>query len=204
MAKEEPTIEPSEPVTEPTTKPVTETTEPKESTEKTFTRDELGKMIAAEVAKHDAGIEERINKAKEEAYQQGQDDSKLSAKELADKQAEADRKRFEDERQQFEHDKKLFATKQKLQDVGLPADFAETVMSDDDTATDAKISKLQELINAQVQAGIDERLKGKSTPNTSAPTGGVPTKKLSEMTIDEQSALYRDDPELYKQLSQQG
>lgn len=138
-----------------------ETTETEESTGKTFSRDDIAKMMAAEKAKWDSENEARLAKAKKE----GEELAKMTAKEREDAEA----KKREDALSQREQDlvhRELTATaKDELVKAKLPQRFLKMAMAgaDNEEAVLANIKDITEEWTPAVNDTVTERLK-RDTP----------------------------------------
>lgn len=177
-----------------------------------FTREDLAKLVGEQVAqktaKQDAEWQKKLDEAVKKARQDAIDEAKMSAEELAVKKA----KDREDEMKareaaldkrfaELERRERLDSTKSKLAELKLPTNAAEWVMGDDDASTDANIKAYQESFNQAVRDAV-HRESAQSEPSN----GGqykAPQKKLSEMTLEEQTQLYMNNQQLYQQLLSQ-
>lgn len=76
------------------------------------------------------------------------------------------------------------------------------MLGTDNDQTKANIAKLKGLVDQAVKDQL-HRDSAQQEPTAGGSNHPAPTKKFSEMTLDEQTALYRDNPDLYHQLMQQ-
>ena len=133
----------------------------------------------------------------------------MTAKELADKrakerEAELDKKSAELDKRfaELERRDRLSQARNMLSQANLPTDAAELLVGKDDEETQQNIDKYKSLVDQGVKNAI-HRSSAQSEPQNGGSGSDVPTKKFSDMTLDEQTELYRKNPELYAQLSQQ-
>lgn len=184
-----------------------------QGSEAMFSRDDLARMVSEQVnkklAENNAKWEERVAAAVEKAKQDGKDEATMSAKELADKKAKEDAERMQ--QREAEIDKRLAELDRRerlanardlLASEGLPTDAAEMMLGADNDQTKANIAKLKGLVDQAVKDQL-HRDSAQQEPTAGGSNHPAPTKKFSEMTLDEQTALYRDNPDLYRQLMQQ-
>lgn len=160
----EPSPEP-EPTPEPEGKPDTGKGEPEGG--KTFTRDDIAKMISAEKDKwqkeHEADVEEAKNEAAKLA--------KMSAKEREDAE---NQKKLDDiaKREANLNRRELeVATKTELVNSALPESFLDVVIGKDAESTKENIKKVKELFDKEVQAEVTNRLKT-DLPKAGSAAGG--------------------------------
>ncbi|HEL1563228.1 TPA: DUF4355 domain-containing protein [Streptococcus suis] len=122
--------------------------------ERTFTRSDLSKMIAAERAKWEA----EQAKALENAKSEGERLAKLSKDERA---KEEEQKRLDAiaERERAIAEKEMrIATLEILQDEGLPTEFLDVVLADSADQVKSNISNLRTIFDAEVEKRVDARL----------------------------------------------
>lgn len=161
--------EPNEPV-DPTNEPNpagNEVEEPKEPTGKTFTRDDIAKMISAEKDKwqkeHEADVEEAKNEAaklaKMSAKEREDAENKKKLDDIAKREANLNRRELE------------VATKTELVNSDLPESFLDVVIGKDAESTKENIKKVKELFDKEVQAEVTNRLKT-DLPKAGSATGG--------------------------------
>lgn len=184
-----------------------------QGSEAMFSRDDLARMVSEQVnkklAENNAKWEEKVAAAVEKAKQDGKDEATMSAKELADKKAREDAERMQ--QREAEIDKRLAELDRRerlanardlLASEGLPTDAAEMMLGTDNDQTKANIAKFKGLVDQAVKDQL-HRDSAQQEPTAGGSNHPAPTKKFSEMTLDEQTALYRDNPDLYRQLMQQ-
>ncbi|MBF7131101.1 DUF4355 domain-containing protein [Pediococcus pentosaceus] len=162
----EPSQEPKPtPEPEPEGKPEADKGEPEGG--KTFTRDDIAKMISAEKDKwqkeHEADVEEAKNEAAKLA--------KMSAKEREDAE---NQKKLDDiaKREANLNRRELeVATKTELVNSDLPESFLDVVIGKDAETTKENIKKVKELFDKEVQAEVTNRLKT-DLPKAGSAAGG--------------------------------
>ena len=135
-----------------------ETTEQVENVEvkneKTFTQEELDKILNKKFA--------QWQKKTEEAKLEAERKAKLTE---AEKLAE-ERKEFEAMKKQFIYEKRVNETSKVLASNNLPIEFADFLISDSDEATTQRVDLFKNAFNEAVEKLVNERLKG-NTPRTS-------------------------------------
>lgn len=175
--------EPTEP-TEPT-KPGTGTepnpvdnggtpTEPKEPVDpqgKTFTREDLAKMIAAEKSKIQEEANKQIEAARSEGKTEGEKLAKLTAEQRAKLAEDQRAKELEDRENALNKRELEVATKTELSKSGLPETFLDLVLAKDAESTNQRIETVKKSFNDAVNAEVVERMKG-TTPKTGGAASG--------------------------------
>ncbi len=175
-----------------------ETTEAVEetATEKTFTQDEVLKLIQSEADK-------RVSQAL--ATQQKKFEKQLSLSKLDDNEREKAQKddriaELEAQLAQFNIERNKSELKSVLSSRGLSAEFADIItISDDITEAQTNIDKLDKLFKAAVRAEVEKRLAG-NTPKGGA-TGAEPNKEdAKKMSLADKQKLFETNKELYNKL----
>ena len=169
---------------------------PQETQEKTFTQDEVNKMIEKRLARAIAKMESDRKEAEELA--------KLSEAERQAKLFEKQVKEFEETKRAFENEKMLNETMKQLASKNLSTSFATLLKADDAETTLANINNFEVEFNKAVEARVNERLKG-ATPRTSMKQmdGTITKEQFKKMNIVQKSELLKNDPELFNQLINQ-
>ena len=141
-----------------------------EKSERTFTRVEFGKAVAAEIAKARASWEAEQAEALELAKSEGERLAKLTKDERA-REEEAKRLKAIEEREQAIAEREMkMATMALLVEEGLPQEFLGHVLAPTAEEVKAKISDLRNVFDKEVEKRVNERLV-QSTPRRGAVNG---------------------------------
>ena len=132
----------------------TETNPVEVKEEKTFTQEELDKILNKKFA--------QWQKKTEEAKAEAERKAKLTE---AEKLAE-ERKEFEAMRKQFEYEKRVNSTSKVLASNNLPVEFADFLIAESDEATTQRVDLFKNAFNEALEKALTERLRG-NTPKTS-------------------------------------
>jgi len=173
----------------------TETTE----TAKTYTQEEVLQLLQSESDKRVA----QALKTQQKKYEKQLSLSKLDGEERA--KAEKDARIAELEEMLRERD--IANNKSELKSVlasrGLSAEFADILnITDDIEASQSNIDKLDKLFKAAVKAEVEKRLAGNAPKGNSAtPTAEMTKEEFAKLPLSKQAEIYRQNPELYKKLT---
>ena len=180
---------------------VDETVETVDTAEKTYTQEEVLKLIQSETDK-------RVTAALK--TQQKKFDKQMSLSKLDDEErtkAEKDNRIAELEEMvaNFNIEKNRSELKSTLGARGLDVRFADIIsITDDIEESQRNIDLLDKMFKAAVKAEVEKRLastggapKGNSN---SAPSGEITKEQFKAMTLSQQAALARDNKELYERL----
>ena len=175
----------------------TEATETSGAEQKTYTQEEVLKLIQSESDK-------RVSQAL--ATQQKKHEKQLSLSKLdgdARAQAEKDNRIAELEEQlaQFNIERNRSELKTVLSSRGLSAEFADIVnISDDIEASQANIDKLDKLFKAAVKAEVEKRLAGNAPKGNGSVSAELTKESAKKMSIAEMNTLATTNPELFAKL----
>lgn len=165
--------------------------------QKTFTQEEVLKLIQSESDK-------RVNQAL--ATQQKKYEKQLSLSKLDDNaraQAEKDDRiaELEEKLAQFNIERNRSELKTVLSSRGLSAEFADIItINDDIEASQANIDKLDKLFKAAVKAEIEKRLAGNAPKGNGGGSVEITKESAKKMSMAEMAQLKATQPELYNKL----
>lgn len=172
-----------------------EANEETKSEGKTYTDEELQKLIQSESdkrvtqamessrAKWEKEYQEKLEKEKSEAEKL----AKMTADERAKAKFEKEKQEFEEERIKFQRDQLELETVKELGKQGLDVEFSSFLMGENAESTNKNIKLFKEKFDSAVEKAVTERLKGK-TPKTTDKDTTISVDKLKGMSIDEINA----------------
>lgn len=175
-----------------------------------YTQEDVNRMMAAKAKEVQASAVGVSDSQKAEWLAEGEKRAGMSAQEKAEAALGDQRKALEEQSNKLqarldEADRRdaLATTRTELTAKGIPAEFADFISEVDDDARNANLTKFGDLFKAAVDKAVDERVKGKVTPQTGAATGTQtsPT-EFSKLTLSQQMALAAQDPQAYAQARQ--
>lgn len=168
-----------------------------EKSERTFTRAEFGKAVAAEVAKARATWESEQAEALELAKSEGERLAKLTKDERA-KEEEAKRIQAIEEREQAIAEREMkMATMALLVEEGLPQEFLGHVLAPTAEEVKAKISDLRNVFDKEVEKRVNERLV-QSTPRRGAINGLTKEDIMAIENDDERQQAIAENIQLFR------
>ena len=172
---------------------VVETTE----TEKTYTQDEVLKLIQAEA-------DRRTNQAlkkQQKQYEKQLSLSKLDGDEREKAEKDSRIAELEEQLAQFQTEKNRSELKSVLSARGLSAEFADIInVSDDIEASQANIDKLDKLFREAVKTEVEKRLAGNTPKGNGTSSAEITKETAKKMSIAEMNELSRTNPELFAKL----
>ena len=168
-----------------------------EKSERTFTRAEFGKAVAAEIAKARANWESEQAEALELAKSEGERLAKLTKDERA-KEEEAKRLKAIEERERAIAEREMkMATMALLVEEGLPQEFLGHVLAPTAEEVKAKISDLRNVFDKEVEKRVNERLV-QSTPRRGAINGLTKEDIMAIENDDERQRAIAENIQLFR------
>lgn len=126
--------------------------------EKTFTRAQMGSIIAAEVKKATDAIEKQKAEEIEIALTEAQELAKLSEDKRNEALLQKDREKFDKEREDFRVEQLTLEKQKQLVVEGLPSEFAKRVVGTNAEEILADIKEFKVEFDAAVQLQVKEAL----------------------------------------------
>lgn len=168
-----------------------------EKSERTFTRAEFGKAVAAEIAKARATWEAEQAEALELAKSEGERLAKLTKDERA-REEEAKRIQAIEERERAIAEREMkMATMALLVEEGLPQEFLGHVLAPTAEEVKAKISDLRNVFDKEVEKRVNERLV-QSTPRRGAINGLTKEDIMAIENDDERQRAIAENIQLFR------
>ena len=165
---------------------------------KTFTQEEVDKMITKRLQRERKDIEAKIEAERKEAEEL----AKLSEAEKQKKLFEKQVKEFEETKRAFENERLLNETSKQLASKNLPIEFAEMLKGNNAEKTFENIQLFEAKFNEAVEKVVTERLRGnvpKTTTSSSATS--ITKEQFNKMDLAQRQKLFNDNRELYNELS---
>lgn len=168
-----------------------------EKSERTFTRAEFGKAVAAEIAKARATWESEQAEALELAKSEGERLAKLTKDERA-REEEAKRLKAIEERERAIAEREMkMATMALLVEEGLPQEFLGHVLAPTAEEVKAKISDLRNVFDKEVEKRVNERLV-QSAPRRGAINGLTKENIMAIENDDERQQAIAENIQLFR------
>lgn len=164
---------------------------------KTYTQDEVLKLIQSEA-------DRRTNQALEKErkkYEKQLSLSKLDGEERAKAEKDAEIAELREQLAQFQIERNRSELKSVLSSRGLSAEFADIIaINDDIEASQANIDKLDKLFKAAVKAEVEKRLAGNAPKGNGSTATEITKDSAKKMTMAQLNELANSNPELFEKL----
>ena len=165
---------------------------------KTFTQDEVDKMISKRLQRERKDIKAQIEAERKEAEEL----AKLSEAEKQKKLFEKQVKEFEETKRAFENERLLNETSKQLASKNLPIQFAEMLKGNDAEKTFENIQLFEAKFNEAVEKVVTERLRGNvPKTTTSSSVASITKEQFKKMDLMQRQELFNNDRELYNELT---
>ena len=165
---------------------------------KTFTQEEVDKMITKRLQRERKDIEAKIEAERKEAEEL----AKLSEAEKQRKLFEKQVKEFEETKRAFENERLLNETSKQLASKNLPIEFAEMLKGNDAEKTFENIQLFEAKFNEAVEKVVTERLRGNvPKTTTSSSLTSITKEQFRSMSYMEKMDLYNKDREMFDKLN---
>nr|DAM98682.1 MAG TPA: capsid scaffolding protein [Caudoviricetes sp.] len=168
-----------------------------EKSERTFTRAEFGKAVAAEIAKARATWESEQAEALELAKSEGERLAKLTKDERAKEEEEKRIQAIEERERAIAEREMKMATMALLVEEGLPQEFLGHVLAPTAEEVKAKISDLRNVFDKEVEKRVNERLV-QSTPRRGAINGLTKEDIMAIENDDERQRAIAENIQLFR------
>jgi hypothetical protein len=167
-----------------------------EQTTKTYTEEEVLKLVQSEADKR---VTEAL-KTQAKKHEKELSLSKLDDEARAKAEKDNEIAELKEKLAKFEIEANRSELKSVLSSRGLSAEFADVILIDDDlTASQERIDKLDKLFKAAVTAEVEKRLAGSAPKGNSAPAE-ITKETAKKLSLAEMNELAVKDPDKFKQL----
>ena len=165
---------------------------------KTFTQEEVDKMIAKRLQRERKDIEAKIEAERKEAEEL----AKLSEAEKQKKLFEKQVREFEETKKAFENERLLNETSKQLDAKKLPIKFAKLLKGKNAEETFENIQLFEVEFNEAVEKVVTERLRGNvPKTTTSSSLTSITKEQFRSMSYIEKMNLYNENKDLFNELN---
>ncbi|MED4083876.1 DUF4355 domain-containing protein [Halalkalibacterium halodurans] len=176
-----------------------------------LTADELQKKIEAESDRKLAKVlekkqkewEEKQQEAIQKALEEKERLSKLSEKERKEEELTKKEKDLQERLRQLELKELKADAVADLTAKNLPSDFADFLLAEDAEKTLENINNFKKAFDNAVSEAVKEKLRQPTPPAGGSSSVHKNPFSKEHWNLTEQGELYRENPELYKQLKEQ-
>ena len=143
-----------------------------EAAEKTFTQDDINRIVGQTIASERKKAEAQVAQAKKEAEELAQ----MSAEQRAEHRMAEREAALSQREDHLKRSEVRAGAVQRLLKKGLPADLADALSYADADSAAAAIDRLEQAFRAALQQGIEERMKGMAPAASVSTAAGFESK----------------------------
>lgn len=179
----------------------TQNTEEQVVETKTFTEDEVNRLLQAEA---DRRVSSALKKQEERFKNQMIEAEKLRAMNEEQKvqyQLEQREKQIAEKEREFALLQNKYQAQSIMNEKNIPLAFAEFIVAEDAETMMSNITLFEREFKAAVRAEVDKRIASPAPKAGIGVSGGITKEQFRNMTLAQQAELYHQDAELFKQLS---
>lgn len=168
---------------------------------KTFTEEEVNKLLQAEA---DRRVSAALKKQEHKFLTQMQEAEKLRAMNEEQKvqyQLEQREKQIQEKEREFALLQNKYQAQSIMNEKNIPLAFVDFIVAEDAETMMSNITLFEREFRAAVRAEVDKRIASPAPKAGIGVAKGITKEEFSRMTLAQQSELYMQDPELFKQLS---
>ena len=169
---------------------------------KTYSEEEVAKMLQAEA---DRRVSQALAKQQAKFKQQMDEAEKLrtmNEEQKAQYQLEQRIKEIEAKEKEFALKENRYEAQKIMAEKNIPLAFADFIVAEDAETMMANISLFEKEFRAAVRAEVDKRIASPAPKANIGVDTAITKEQFMKMTIAQQMELYKQDPELYKRLTQ--
>ena len=171
--------------------------ETQEQGTKTYTADEVAKLIQSEA---DRRTNQALAKQKKE-YEKKLSLSSLDEQQRKDAEAQMRIEELQNQLAEFQIERNKSELKSVLASRGLSAEFADLInITDNIEESQTRIDSLDKLFKAAVKAEVEKRLAGSVPKGTGTTSGTITKADIMKMSLAEQQKFKTANPQLYKSI----
>ncbi|MBA3081597.1 DUF4355 domain-containing protein [Lactiplantibacillus plantarum] len=154
-------------------------------------------------------LKRELKQKEQEWLEKGEKRASMNASEKAQADLEEQRQALKEQQDRFqekldEADRKdaLAATKTVLTDKHIPAEFAEFISDVKEDVRNNNLDKFTNLFNQAVQEAVEKKVTGNQSPQNGGQqfNASMTREDFAQMSLEEQTNLYRQNPDLYNKL----
>lgn len=172
-----------------------------ETENKTYSQEDFDKALQAEVDRRVTQAMKTAERKADARVKEAEKLAKMNEQQRYEYELDAREKAIADKERQLALAENKATAASILADKGISAKLVDFVVAEDAETMNTNISLLEAEFKASVKAEVERRL-ATSTPKKNLPLDQAITKEsFSKMKLTEQAELFRQNPELYKQLT---
>lgn len=167
---------------------------------KTYTEEEVNRLLQAEVDRRISAAMKKAQEKQAQAVAEAQKLAKMSAQEQYEYQLQQKEKELNERAAQLAILENKTEASKILAQKGLSLDLVDFVVAEDAETMMANIKTLEEAFKASVKAEVEKRLNSTNPKKNLGSADTLTKADFLKMPLAQQQAFYNQNPELYQKL----
>ena len=168
---------------------------------KTFTQEEVNKMLQAEADRRvSAALKKQQAKFKEQ-MDEAEKLRNMNEEQKAQYEFEQRVKAIEAKEKEFALKENRYEAQKIMAEKNIPLAFADFIVAEDAETMMSNIKLFEQEFKRAVRAEVDKRIASPAPKANIGTDGAITKEQFNKMNINQQMELYNQDPELYRKLS---
>ncbi len=172
-----------------------------ETNEKTYTQEEVNKLLQQE---GDRRVNQALKKQQEKFEKEKAEFEKLRDMDESQKKEYEYNKRVEElaaKEKEFTITQNKLEASKIMSEHGLPISFVDYIVAEDAETMMANITTFETAWKAAIADAVQQRLAQPAPKGSNVSQQGMTKEQFRKLTLAQQSEIYRTNPELYKQMT---
>ena len=167
---------------------------------KTYTQEEVDKLLQSEADRRVSEALKKQAKKNEEKVREAEKLAKMSADEKYEYELEQREKAIQAKEKELALAENKNVASKILADKGLSLELVDFVIAEDAETMKSNIDVLARAFKKSVKAEVEKRLGSPVPKKNLGNPDSITREQFNKMSLDEQSRLYQENPEIYKAL----
>lgn len=167
---------------------------------KTYTQEEVDKLLQSEADRRVSEALKKQAKKNEEKVREAEKLAKMSADEKYEYELEQREKAIQAKEKELALAENKNVASKILADKGLSLELVDFVIAEDAETMKSNIDVLEIAFKKSVKAEVEKRLGSPVPKKNLGNPDSITREQFNKMSLDEQSRLYQENPEIYKAL----
>lgn len=172
-----------------------------ENKSKTYTEEEVQKMIQSEADRRVSEAMKTAEKKKQEAVREAQKLAVMNEQEKYEYELKQREKALAEKEKALALAENTNMASKILVEKGLSISLVDFVVAEDAAKMKEKIDILHKAFKESVKAEVEKRLNSNIPNKSTISNGSITREQFKKMDCGERAKLFQENPDLYKQLS---
>lgn len=172
-----------------------------ESTPKTYTQEEVDKLLQQEGDRRVSSALAKQQKKFEAEKAEADKLREMDENQRKEYEYEKRLRELEDREKEFNLTQNKLSASKVLAERNLPIQFVDYIVAEDAETMMTNITEFEKAWKAAVADAVNARLAAPAPKGASVSQNGMTKESFKKLNLQQQAALYNSNPELYKQMT---